>query len=178
MNQDYALFNRLKTRLDKRAAHVLLFERPHTATWEEIILKKSEEIPFFFWHCILFYRKKKSIPEPVSTEEVQGIFTELPDRETAVAVLSELLHKDMAYGAKMMPQEEADLLATDFLSLFGEKSRYFSNATWQKEKDSFAGQTHVKRLNGWKSLTEATFDSGIIVADTDKIGIVWFEDED
>lgn len=165
----------IEEKRDCGVVHVLVFDRQRDLSWEEAIIEKSKEIPFFSWNSIWFYRKnKKGIEEqPVSIDEVRDkkLFKEITDSASAVAILSQLLHKDMAYGSEIMPLEEARNLASGFISLFDATSNYYSNSTWHQHESG-------GNIRAWAPLTEATFDSGIIVVDNHKIGIAWFEDED
>ena len=90
---------------------------------------------------------------------------EILDFYKAQKGLVNVLNRDLAYNEEVMPLDKASEIANKFLCLFDRKnSNYFSN--W--------------RLSGhsWDPLTEATFDTGIIVLDNNRIGILWFEDED
>jgi len=89
------------------------------------------------------------------------------DRSCAVAVLGALLEKDMAYGSSLMSPEAASSMAERILaSREVPASKYFSNANWPKEKE-------------WNSLTESTFDSGLLVTiGANQYFCIWFEDED
>jgi len=90
-------------------------------------------------------------------------------REQAVAVLTELLWKDQAYGHECMPQAAAASLAEQVISAHEDaSSRYFSNRN-----------ISTTNTSGWTALTESTFDSGVIVsASSGKYFCIWFEDED
>lgn len=170
-----ALLKHIEEKRDCGTVHLLAFDRQHNLSWEESIIEKSKIIPFFSWNSIWFYRKNKKgiLEQPVSIDEVRDkkLFKEINDRASAVAILTQLLHKDMAYGSEIMPIEDARNLASNFISLFDPESKYYSNSTWNKNE-------YGKNISGWNPLTEATFDSGIIVVDKNKIGIAWFEDED
>lgn len=86
---------------------------------------------------------------------------------TATELLENLFWKDLAYGTECMPKAQAKLLAQRFMGLHStHESRYFSNSRWT-EPVSFI------------SLTNSTFDSGLIVrSEPNLYGCIWFEDED
>src|SRR5437667_8285679 len=48
------------------------------------------------------------------------------DKVTAKRLLKQILHRDMAYRALIIPDEQADILTDEFLSQFPEDSRYFT----------------------------------------------------
>jgi hypothetical protein len=89
------------------------------------------------------------------------------DRSTAAAILGALLEKDMAFGTSLMSPEAASSMAERILaSCEAPASKYFSNGNWPKEKE-------------WNSLTESTFDSGVLVTiGANQYFCIWFEDED
>lgn len=86
----------------------------------------------------------------------------------AVALVASILHEDMAYSQPMMAAERAKKLAEQFLGQFGAEARFFSNG-WTGWDD---GST------GWNPVTDATFDTGILVIGSDRSGCIWVEDED
>jgi hypothetical protein len=88
------------------------------------------------------------------------------DSAFAEAHLTSILNKDLAYEVEIMPKEEANRLAIEFLKNFSGDKKIFTNLRPSPE-------THV-----WNPVTKATFDTGIIVVDSLKVGILWVEDED
>ena len=109
--------------------------------------------------------------------------------------MENVLHKDMAYGAEIMPMLLARELATQFLAEFSRAStRFFTNGEWgkppveQNVKPSWfsvifaiLAARHAPRAwagSSWSPATSATFDTGVIVVSDQKIGCVWFQDED
>lgn len=89
------------------------------------------------------------------------------DRHGALATLTELLWKDMAYDIPGMSEAEAGLLAEQVIKAHERPgSQYYSNGNWAKR-------------DGWNSMTESTFDAGVIIIGADhRHFCVWFEDED
>lgn len=80
------------------------------------------------------------------------------DGSEARWIIAEVLHRDQAYRVELMPAAQAEQLAAEFLVQFGAQARYF---------------TH----NG-RAVTEATFDTGVLVIGALQSGGLWVEDED
>lgn len=175
-----AILKHIEEKRDCGVVHLFVIDRSENVSWEQSIIEKSKEIAFFSWHSIWFYRKNKkdTLQQPVSIEEMRPLFKEINDQKTALAILAQLLHKNMANGSESMPIEDAKELAFSFISLFDKDSKYYSNSTWNKNEFTNNKATFDLGLSAWNGLTEATFDSGIIVVDNNKIGIAWFEEED
>jgi hypothetical protein len=98
---------------------------------------------------------------------------ELPGAD-AGAALAALLHRDLAYLLEIMPLAEAKRLAGLFVALFDPNATFFSNGTLAASMAELPGFEYAE----WDAVTDATFDSGIIAVDRERIGIAWFEDED
>jgi hypothetical protein len=93
--------------------------------------------------------------------------------EEAVAVLTSLMHKDMAYGVELVPIEQARELARSFINHFpADTTRYFTNGTYGKPSAN-------KNFGAsWTPATDATFDSGVLVLSSALTACVWCMDED
>jgi hypothetical protein len=90
-------------------------------------------------------------------------------REEAVAVLANVIHKDMAYGIEIVSIERARALASAFVNgLPDEGTRYFTNGTF--------GDPNT--VASWAPATGATFDTGVLALSTESTACVWFKDED
>lgn len=106
---------------------------------------------------------------------VLGKFALTPDasllvehnKESAFAILRDLLWKDMAYQDECMPKPQAEEIAHSLLQEFSVgQSKYFSNGDWSKRES-------------WNPLTESTFDAGLIITGTEgKYFCIWIQDED
>jgi hypothetical protein len=127
------------------------------------------------WELSVF--EKLSIPE-ISAEEFIESLIEIGNNKLDISIITSLLHKDLAYNAEIIPLEQANLLANAFISTFSNQATYFSNSTWNKNEYKEGNRNHELGLSSWTSFTEATFDSGIIIHDNNRIGIAWFADED
>ncbi len=109
-----------------------------------------------------------AIMEAVGLEPVAEVELTLDDARLAT---TEVLARDLAYRATIMPNEDAEALAASFLRLFPAPASYWTN-----------GELLVAHAHGtsgaWRSATEATFDSGLVVVSATRAGILWVEDED
>ena len=97
------------------------------------------------------------------------------DIDMARAILSEILHRDLAYGTRLMSQARAEELSTTFMQRFAKPgTRFFTNADFKR--DAGAGLV----LAGWNPATTATFDTGILAlgAPGSESACVWVADED
>jgi hypothetical protein len=72
----------------------------------------------------------------------QSCYREI-DEATARSSVLRLLHRDMAYDAEIMPIGQAQQLTDRFFAQFGDGSTYFTN--------------------NWCTVTDATFDEGVLV---------------
>jgi hypothetical protein len=92
-------------------------------------------------------------------------------RGEARATLAAVLARNLAYETALMAEAEAYGLADEFLGRFGTGARFFTNGDLGTRA---AGVPSA----GWDPLTEATFDTGVVVVDADRAALFWFEDED
>jgi hypothetical protein len=97
----------------------------------------------------------------------RGDWLEVPATE-AEMILTNILNAQQAYGNEIMPVARAQELARGFVGLFGDKPRFFTNGHPAKR----GAQRFVFRLTG------ATFDWGIFVVGTNRLGLLWVGDED
>lgn len=86
--------------------------------------------------------------------------------KTAREILRRVLCYDMAYNGKQMSNYRADTLIKRFLSLTDVPRRYFTNGMFEPD------------YGGWKPLTDATFDTGILCVSEKRLALLWVEDED
>jgi hypothetical protein len=94
------------------------------------------------------------------------------NRADAELYLTSLLHLDMAYSCKCMEIGLAQETSQLFLNQFQANAKFYTNATSRNYGDG------VLALSAWHPITNATFDSGILAFDDEKIGLIWLEDED
>lgn len=90
----------------------------------------------------------------------------------AERLLTSILHKDMAYQYECMEIGLARAMMRSFFDLFSDKAQFYSNADFKPESGGLVS------IGSYKSITNATFDSGIVAIDDEHIGLLWCEDED
>jgi len=97
------------------------------------------------------------------------------DLEEARRVLTRILHRDLAYGAEIIPMADAERLASEVLLLVPD-AQLFTNGSY--------GSPPAPASNGvtvgpsWNPATSATFDTGVIAVGSSMSACVWVEDED
>jgi hypothetical protein len=89
-------------------------------------------------------------------------------RECAVSLATAFLARDLAYSCRLMEDDKARDLAERFGGIFTEDARFFTNTDFTAGSSSW----------GWQSLTESTFDAGIVGVDARIIGALVVQDED
>jgi len=91
--------------------------------------------------------------------------------ESVKELLAYILENDIAYGTKYIESDQAKLYSNFLLENFNTSdSEYYTNCCWTDFLEN-------GELN-WSSLTESTFDIGIIVKKEGLYLCVWIEDED
>jgi hypothetical protein len=106
----------------------------------------------------------------------QGIgsgWVEVP-RRIAAKILAHLIGGELAYPAEVVPRAQAEELAGRFLALVPSPARYFTNG-------ALSGDFAVYDLQGgevlgWRSLSEAPYDNGIIAIGAERAAMLWAED--
>ena len=94
------------------------------------------------------------------------------DQQLAERIAALVLSQDLAYGIQLMPLTDAARLAAAFMELFaGSMVGCFTNADFSEKGGRLS-------LSTWTPLTDATFDTGIIVLSTEHVGCLWVQDED
>lgn len=91
------------------------------------------------------------------------------NQEQAKKILTAVLNKDLAYSQESMKLADAQKLADKFISFFQNNCQFFTNAEFT---------SNYSRLLEWNPITEATFDSGVVIVSNERIGLLWLEDED
>jgi hypothetical protein len=94
------------------------------------------------------------------------------DQPHAHQVAYEVLWRDLAYLYEIMEPAVADDLASAFLAHFDADARFFTNFTCLDPTFGVGGNSQ-----GW-AVTEATSETGIIVVDQRRVGMLWVEDQD
>jgi hypothetical protein len=95
----------------------------------------------------------------------------------AVAILTRLLHKDLAYNQPMMPLKQAAGLAELFLAPFNDSNvRFYTNIDFSEEGQKLGPDTWAGPK--FSPVTDATFDAGVIAIAPQRAACLWIEDED
>jgi hypothetical protein len=90
------------------------------------------------------------------------------NQEDAQKILSFIMTKDLAYSVPLMSLEEAENIIVKLFQIFPGHCKFFTNASFRNNGFGIS----------WDSITKATFDTGIIVVNDRRIGILWVQDED
>jgi hypothetical protein len=94
-------------------------------------------------------------------------WTEL-DTSGALEVATRVLHADVAYNVPIMAIELEDALARRFLRSCCDGAVFLTN-----------GSLALAHTGGqWSSLTDATFDTGVVAIAARRAALLWVEDED
>ncbi len=106
-------------------------------------------------------------PEPANYREI--------DAASARWLMELILNRDMAYNAEIMPADCAGELADKFLSQFrGQGTRFFTNGGFHETRGSKLTWSDAS----WNPVTQATFDTGVLILGPQCSGCLWVEDED
>jgi hypothetical protein len=128
-------------------------------------------------HCGTFSRQVLSLAELAREFGLSGDAAHYREIDAASARrLAELvLHVDLAYKMAIMPAARAGELADRFLSQFANGAvRYFTNGTFHELPGARADWSGTS----WDPVTDATFDTGVLVLGPEYSGCLWVEDED
>jgi hypothetical protein len=98
---------------------------------------------------------------------------EIP-RRIALKLLTQLIASELAYPEEVVSAAEAAELAARFVALFPASARYFTNG-------AVSGETAIYDVDGnevvgWRSLSEADLDNGVIAFSDTMVGMIWAED--
>ena len=105
-------------------------------------------------------------------ETHQSSFREV-GRGEAATILTHLLSYDLVHGSRAPSLREKQIatLVERFISLFSSRQRYFTNGEFTFDGDHLG-------LRSWFPLTSHTFDTGLLLVDEQRIGILWEVAED
>lgn len=136
-------------------------------------------------HCELLHTEHKEVPNSLLdilgqirnlSEPANNILSclQVIDRDLAQRLITQFLFKDMAYGIEIMDEKSASGLASDFVSLFSETAKFFSN-----DSEDFI-KFQQKQLSTYNAvaITNATFSAGVFAIDDIFSGFILVEDED
>ena len=89
------------------------------------------------------------------------------------AIAQRILQRDLAYSAPIMSEVDSLRLAESFFSWFDQDVRCLTNG------NSVLPLAVPEVVPGASnSISQATFDGGVVCIDAHRIGILWVEDED
>ncbi len=95
--------------------------------------------------------------------------------DMAREVIARILWKDLSYSCEIMPKNKAYEFADNILNeYYTGQCTIFSNSTWEECET----ENLNPRLMGYNPMTNATFDSGIIIKHPNYCFCIWVEDED
>ncbi|HAX75365.1 MAG TPA: hypothetical protein DCY88_05915 [Cyanobacteria bacterium UBA11372] len=91
------------------------------------------------------------------------------NRKSAQKILIFILNKNLAYAEESIAINDAETIANRFMILFEDNCQFLTNAIFNN---------NYSRLTEWDSITESTFDTGVVIVSNERIGILWVQDED
>ena len=95
------------------------------------------------------------------------------DAEMARAILVAILHRDLAYGNRLLSLSRAQDLAGQVMQRFTSPGiRFLTNGQFKH------GAAAALVLSHWDPATDATFDTGVLMLGTAESGCVWVAEED
>lgn len=98
---------------------------------------------------------------------------EIP-RRIALKLLTHLIGGELAYPVEVVPPTQAEELARRFLALFPRGARYFTNGAVSGDFAIYASDG--REILGWRSLSEAPLDNGVVALGAERIALLWAED--
>jgi hypothetical protein len=95
------------------------------------------------------------------------------DAELARAIVVGILHRDLAYGTRLMSLAKAEELAGAFIDRYAKAgASLYTNAEFKR--DAGAGLVMTR----WNPATSATFDTGVLIIAAPESACVWIAEED
>lgn len=93
-------------------------------------------------------------------------------RDQARCLLAVALQWEQAYDTRRVGVSVAERIASAFVELFAEQARFFTNGTVENTPRGLC-------TTAWYgSVTLATFETGVVAVDEDRIGLLYLADED
>lgn len=100
-----------------------------------------------------------------------GTYREI-DEDLARSILVGILHRDLAYGTRLMSLALAESLARDFFAKAVEPgAKFFTNGEFRQD----AGAALV--MSRWNPATASTFDTGILALGQAASACLWVAEE-
>jgi hypothetical protein len=104
-----------------------------------------------------------------------GCYKEIED-SSARRLVRLVLRSELAHHSEIMPESRAAELTDRFFAQFGPGARYFTNGTFHEQPQRISET--VTTGASWEPVTEATFDTGVLIIASRYSGCLWVEDED
>ncbi|MCS6881127.1 MAG: hypothetical protein RMK84_03535 [Oscillochloridaceae bacterium] len=99
-------------------------------------------------------------------------WVEIP-RRIAVKLLTHLIGGDLAYPVQVVPPAQAQELARRVLDLVPGRARYFTNGAISGDFALY--DINGQEVLGWRSISAAMFDNGLIIVGDERIVFLWAE---
>lgn len=100
-------------------------------------------------------------------------WVEVP-RRIAAKLLAHVIGSELAYPAEVIPAEHVEALAGRFLALFPAQARYFTNGALSGDFAVYSSAGD--EVLGWRSISEAPLDNGVIALSPERVAMLWAED--
>ena len=95
------------------------------------------------------------------------------DAEMARAIIVGILHRDLAYGNRLLSLARAETLAGQIMQRYADPAiRFLTNGQFKQG----AGAGLV--LSHWDPATTSTFDTGVLILGTAESACIWVAEED
>ena len=95
------------------------------------------------------------------------------DAEMARAIIVGILHRDLAYGNRLLSLARAETLAGQIMQRYTDPAiRFLTNGQFKQG----AGAGLV--LSHWDPATTSTFDTGVLILGTAESACIWVAEED
>jgi hypothetical protein len=100
-----------------------------------------------------------------------GTYREV-DGEMAREILVGILHRDLAYGTRLMSLATAESLAGDFLAKVVEPgAKFFTNGEFRRDAGAALVMSH------WNPATASTFDTGVLAVGQKGSACLWVQED-
>lgn len=118
-----------------------------------------------------------AVDRVVQAHGFRGITTEWLEISAADAhaIVTTLLHRDLAYNEEIMPIESASDLATRFFDLAPEPHSFFTNGEWSRSADA---ENSPATLHAFDPISDATLDSGVVCLGDGQAALLWIQDDE
>jgi hypothetical protein len=114
-----------------------------------------------------------ALAEAIGYQALGPGWIEVP-RRIAAKILAHVIGGELAYPEEVIPREQAEALAARFLALFPAGARHYTNGAISGDFAVYDNQGG--EVLGWRSLSAAPFDNGVIALGGGRVAILWAED--